>query len=59
MNDTIEKIAALIEKAPDIFARVKAIFPKKKKKSEDEAVEDVVKAAADAVAKATDADQAE
>lgn len=58
-SDTIEKIAALIEKAPDIFARVKAIFPKKKKKSEDEAVEDVVKAAADAVAKATDADQAE
>lgn len=51
--DTIEKIAALIEKAPDILSRIKAVFPKrdKKKKNEDEA-ERVAKEAADAVREA-------
>ena len=52
-SDTIEKIAALIEKTPDIFARLKALFPKKKKKAEKKAAEDVAKAAAEAVAKVT------
>ncbi len=48
--DAIERIAGLIEKTPDIIARIKAVFPKKKKKEKNnEAVEDVAKAAAEAV----------
>ena len=51
--DTIERIAALIEKAPDIFARIKAVFPKKNKKEKAEEAERVAKEAADAVREAT------
>ena len=55
-SDAIEKIASIIERTPDIIARVKAIFPKKKNKKEnDAAVDDIVKAAAEKVAEATDA----
>ncbi|MBQ9802540.1 MAG: sporulation protein YtfJ [Clostridia bacterium] len=49
-SDSIEKIAALIEKAPDIFARIKSVFPKKDKKiKKEKATREVAKAAADAV----------
>ena len=53
-SDSVERIAALIEKTPDIFAKIKAIFggKKKKKKEEKEAVEEVAKAASDAVIEA-------
>ena len=47
-SSTVERIAGVIEKAPDIIARVKALFPKKKKK-EAEAMEKVAKAAVEAV----------
>ena len=54
-SDTIEKIAGIIERTPDIIARVKAIFPKKKNKKEnDEAVDKVAKDAAEKVAETTD-----
>ena len=50
-SDTVERIVALIEKTPELFAKVKALFGGKKraKKKEKEAVEEVAKAAADAV----------
>ncbi len=50
-SDTVERIVALIEKTPELFAKVKALFggKKKKKKKENDAVEDVAKAATDAV----------
>lgn len=54
-SDSIERIVGLIEKTPEIISRVKALFPKKKQKkdkSRDEAVEDLAKAAADAVKEA-------
>ena len=51
-TDTIEKIAALIEKAPDILSRIKAVFPKRDKKEKNENAERVAKEAADAVREA-------
>lgn len=50
--DTVEKIAALIEKAPDILARIKAVFPKRDKKQKADEAERVAKEAADAVREA-------
>ena len=50
---TIEKVTALIEKAPDIFGRVKSLF--KKKKKDEDFVEDLTEAAADAVKTAAEA----
>lgn len=50
--DTVERIAELIEKAPDIFSKVKGLFKKKKKKSDDADDEDVVEAVAEAAAEA-------
>ena len=47
---TVERIAGVIERTPDIIAHIKALFPKKKKKEKEaEAVEKVAKAVADAV----------
>ncbi|MBQ3064158.1 MAG: sporulation protein YtfJ [Clostridia bacterium] len=52
--DAIEKLTVAIEKAPDILARIKAVFPdlgKKKKKDNDaDVVEEVMDEAAEAVA---------
>ena len=51
--DAIEKLTTAIEKAPDILSRIKAVFPdfgsKKKQADDEDALEDVAKAAADAV----------
>lgn len=55
--DAVERIAGLIEKTPDILARIKAIFPKKKKEKDATSVADVAKAAAEAVASVTDAEE--
>lgn len=49
--DSIEKLASLIERTPDIIARIKALFPKSRK-AKDEAAEKVAKEAAEAVAAA-------
>ena len=60
--DAIEKLTVAIEKAPDILSRIKAVFPdfgSKKKQAEQaeaDAVEDVAKAAAEAVAEVIDED---
>lgn len=57
--DVVERLTALIEKAPDIIARVKAVFPDvddKKKKSADEAIDEVAREAAEAVADALSED---
>ena len=53
-SDTVETIAGIIEKAPDIFGKVKKLFKKKKKKSDDDEDEDetvvtVAEAAAEVV----------
>ncbi|MBQ8356443.1 MAG: sporulation protein YtfJ [Clostridia bacterium] len=55
--DSVERIAGLIEKTPDILARIKSLFSKKKKKSDAEAdgddpVDAVAEAAAEAAADA-------
>ena len=55
--DTVDKIANAIEKAPDIISKLKALFSKKKKKSDAEAdcddpVDTVAAAAADVAADA-------
>ena len=57
--DTVEKIANAIEKAPDIISKIKALFSKKKKKSDAEAdgddpVDTVVAAATEAAEDAVD-----
>ncbi len=48
--DAIEKLTVAIEKAPDILARIKAVFPdfgsKKKRADDEDAIEDVAKEAA-------------
>lgn len=54
--DTVDKIAGIIEKAPDILSKIKTLFARKKKKSDAEADEDdpidaVAEAAAEAVEK--------
>jgi sporulation protein YtfJ len=48
--DTVERIASLLEKAPDIFSKVKSVFKKKKKADSED--DDLVDAVADAAAKA-------
>ena len=52
-SDPVERIAGIIEQTPDILARIKSLFGrKKKKKTAEEAeqeFEDIVDAAADAV----------
>lgn len=53
--DTVDKIANIIEKTPDILGKIKAIFSKKKKMSDAEAdgydpIDDVAEAAAEAAA---------
>ena len=50
--DTVDKIANIIEKTPDVLSKVKAIFSKKKKKSDAEADEDPVETVANAAAEA-------
>lgn len=46
---SMEKFSAIMEKVPEIFAKVKAAFAKKKKKKEtEEAVENISRAAAEA-----------
>lgn len=50
--DTVDKIAGIIEKTPDILSKVKAIFSRKKKKSDAEADEDFVETVANAAAEA-------
>ena len=55
--DSVERIATLIEKTPDILSRIKKLFSKKRKKSDAEADGDdpldaVVEAAAEAAADA-------
>ena len=57
--DTVDKIANAIEKAPDIISKLKALFAKKKKKSDAEAdcddpVDTVAAAAADVAADAVE-----
>lgn len=47
--DGMEKISAIMEKVPEVFAKIKAALGKKKKKKEtEEAVENVSRAAAEA-----------
>ena len=46
--DPVERVADLVEKTPDIIARIRNIF-KKNKKADGDAVEEVVEAAAEAV----------
>ena len=52
--DTVERIASLIEKTPDILSKLRSLFGRKKKKKgeddEDELIEAVADAAAEAVA---------
>ncbi len=50
--DTIDKIANIIEKTPDVFSKIKSVFSKKKKKSDAEADEDPVETVANAAAEA-------
>jgi sporulation protein YtfJ len=57
--DTVDKIAGVIEKAPDIISKLKALFSKKKKKSDAEAdgddpVDTVAAAATEAAEAAAD-----
>ena len=47
--DPIERVADLVEKTPDILSRIKSIFKKNKKEAQDEALDDVAQAAAEAV----------
>lgn len=46
--DPIERVADLVEKTPDILSRIKAIF-KKSKPADEELMQEVAEAAADAV----------
>ena len=49
--DKFERIADLVEKTPDLLARIKALFSKKKKNSEeDEELEEIVETVAEAAA---------
>ena len=49
-SDSVDRIVALLEKTPDIVAKIKAMFgTRKKKKEEKKAAKEVAKAAADAV----------
>ena len=61
--DTVERIAELIERAPDIFSKVKGLFKKKKKKSDaaldEDEIEEVVEAVAEAAADAVEEHLAE
>ena len=47
--DKLERIADFVEKTPDLLARIKAVFSKKKK---DEEIEEIVENVADAAAEA-------
>jgi sporulation protein YtfJ len=50
--DTVERIATLIEKTPDILSKVKSLFGRKKRKQAAEEEEDLIEAVADAAAEA-------
>ena len=47
--DKLERIVDMVEKTPDLLARIKAVFSKKKK---DEEIEEIVETVADAAAEA-------
>ena len=62
--DDIDRIAALIERTPDIVSKIKALFSKKKKKSDAEAdgddpVDSVATAAAEAAEAVADSKEKE
>ena len=49
-GDTIDKVVDLVERTPDILSKLKAVFKsKKKKEADDEMLDDLAEAAADAV----------
>ena len=57
--DAIEKLTTAIEKAPDILSRLKAVFPDfgaKRKKDDEDAVEDIAREAAEVAADVMDED---
>ena len=54
--DNVERVAELIEKAPDIIEKIKKLFHlKRKKKNEGDAVSEVAKAAAEVIESVADA----
>lgn len=58
-TDSVERIATLIEKTPDILSKIKAVFKKKKSAKEKKAaLDEVAKTAADAVRDVTEKEEA-
>ncbi len=50
--DTIDRVADIVERTPDLLARIKAVFKKSRPVADDETVEDLAKAAAEAAEEA-------